>query len=275
VAIQVQLEDHTGNQSRQAKMAENAPVARLIPALVTSLGLPITDPTGRPISYRLSHNNRQLMDDETLATANVQAGDTITIVPEMTAGGGRGGGVLPGPASVPFVSLGRVISDSLPRSGFPPFAAGAAAESEVGVCLTEKAFRRLAEHAFRAPTREVGGILLGEAYEEGGRHFVFVEDVCEAQHTVSSCTSLLFTGESWLGMLADRRARAHAKTLGWYHSHPGHGVFMSGIDLFTHESFFGSRPWYVAIVIDPLSRDMGTFTWERGRLTRAPWTNVI
>jgi proteasome lid subunit RPN8/RPN11 len=253
-------------------MAENAPVARLIPALVTSLGLPITDPSGRPISYRLSHNNRQLMDDETLATANVQGGDTITIVPEMTAGGSD---VPPGSAGAPFVSLGRIVSDSLPRAGFPPFAAGAAAESEVGVCLAEKALRRLVEHAVRDPTLEVGGILLGEVYEEGGRHFVFVEDVCEARHVVASCTSLLFTGESWLGMLIDRRARPHVKTLGWYHSHPGHGVFMSGIDQFTHQNFFGSRPWYVAIVVDPLARDVGAFIWEQGRLTRAPWINVL
>lgn len=88
MAIQVTLEDHTGNVSHQAKMVENVPVQRLIPAIVTALGLPITDPAGRPITYHLSHNNRRLQEDETLESAGVRSGDTLTVVPEMTAGGG-------------------------------------------------------------------------------------------------------------------------------------------------------------------------------------------
>jgi len=86
MAINVVLEDHTGNVTHQAKMVENVPVQRLIPAIVTALGLPVTDPAGRPITYHLSHNNRRLQEDETLESAGVQSGDTLTIVPEMTAG---------------------------------------------------------------------------------------------------------------------------------------------------------------------------------------------
>ena len=86
MAINVVLEDHTGNVTHQAKMVENVPVQRLIPAIVTAMGLPVTDPAGRPITYHLSHNNRRLQEDETLESAGVQSGDTLTIVPEMTAG---------------------------------------------------------------------------------------------------------------------------------------------------------------------------------------------
>jgi hypothetical protein len=86
MAIQVTLEDHTGNTVREAKLSDIAPIGRLIPALVTSLGLPITDPSGRPIAYRLSYNDRQLQEDETLHGAGVQSGDSITLVPEMMAG---------------------------------------------------------------------------------------------------------------------------------------------------------------------------------------------
>lgn len=274
MAIQIQLEDHTGNQSRQAKIADTAPVARLIPAVVTQLGLPITDPSGRPISYRLSHNNRQLMDDETLATANVQSGDTLTIVPEMTAGGGRGGAARSVRHLPPIVALGGIVRESRPRIGFPSFAAGLDQDRQVSVCLAESPLRTIVAHSVRHPEREVGGVVLGEVYEEDGRFLVLVEDVCEARHTVADCLSLTFTGETWLDIMRGRRKRREAKTLGWYHSHPGLGVFMSSMDEFSHQSFFGDRPWYVALVIDPLSGDLGAFTWEHGRLTRSPRVNI-
>ncbi len=87
IQVQVTLEDHTGNVSHQAKLAENAPAGQLIPAIITSLNLPITDNAGRPITYHLSHNNRLLQENETLEAAHVQQDDIIVIVPEMTAGG--------------------------------------------------------------------------------------------------------------------------------------------------------------------------------------------
>jgi WXG100 protein secretion system (Wss), protein YukD len=86
MAIQVELEDHTGNVQQLAKLADDASVGDLIPAIITALGLPITDPSGRRITYHLSYQNRQLQEDETLESAGVQTGDSLTIVPEMTAG---------------------------------------------------------------------------------------------------------------------------------------------------------------------------------------------
>jgi len=84
--IQITLEDHTGNISHQAKMDENALVRQIIPAIITTLHLPITDNAGRPITYHLSHNNRRLEENQTLQSAEVRTGDTLTIVPEISAG---------------------------------------------------------------------------------------------------------------------------------------------------------------------------------------------
>src|SRR6266852_5543492 len=86
MAIQVTLEDHTGNINHRAKMDENAEVGQLIPAIITSLRLPIVDDAGRPITYHLSHNNRRLEEDETLGSAEVQSGDTLVFMPEMSSG---------------------------------------------------------------------------------------------------------------------------------------------------------------------------------------------
>jgi len=84
--IRVFIEDHTGNKRREARIAADAPVRELVPALITAMQLPATDPSGRPITYHLAFADRQLQGDETLAGAGVVDGATITLVPEMTAG---------------------------------------------------------------------------------------------------------------------------------------------------------------------------------------------
>lgn len=56
--------------------------------------------------------------------------------------------------------------------------------------------------------------------------------------------------------------------VGWYHSHPGHGIFLSSYDQFIHENFF-SAPGMVALVVDPRDDDaFGWFGWNDGELTR-------
>ncbi len=84
--VRVFIEDHTGNKQREARIASNASVRELVPALITAMRLPATDPAGRPVTYHLAFGERQLQGDETLSAAGVVDGATVTLVPEMTAG---------------------------------------------------------------------------------------------------------------------------------------------------------------------------------------------
>jgi hypothetical protein len=86
MAIQITLEDHTGNKRHQVKMADKASVEKLIPATVTALGLPMTDQAGRPMTYHMSYRGRRLQEEESLSSVGVQPGETLTLVPEMIAG---------------------------------------------------------------------------------------------------------------------------------------------------------------------------------------------
>jgi len=48
---------------------------------------------------------------------------------------------------------------------------------------------------------------------------------------------------------ADARSEC---VLGWYHSHPGFGCWMSGVDINTQQSFEALNQRAVAVVIDPV-----------------------
>ncbi|GAB4441348.1 MAG: hypothetical protein OHK0015_38540 [Chloroflexi bacterium OHK40] len=264
MAIQVTIEDHTGNTSRAAKMVENAPIARLLPAVISALGLPIIDSAGRPMVYHLSHNDRQLQDDETLEAAGVAQGDTLTIVPVMTAGALA--------AAQELVELGEVLRAHRPVPGLPrgvrPSSTG------LQVQIAPDAMARVWAQAHAEPGREVGGLLVGTVYEEPGQFFVAVEEALEANHTAASPGSLTFTLATWLDLLPRRRRRAEAAVLGWYHSHPGHGIFLSRSDMHIQRNFFHSAPWYIALVVDPASERWGVFGWSGDEVVRCADSRV-
>ena len=53
--------------------------------------------------------------------------------------------------------------------------------------------------------------------------------------------------------------------LGWHHTHPDFGVFLSAYDLFIHRHFF-PQPWQVALVVDPLRQELGFFQWRENEV---------
>lgn len=58
--------------------------------------------------------------------------------------------------------------------------------------------------------------------------------------------------------------RIEGHIVGWYHSHPGHGLFLSQTDLDTHMRFHQFSPFAVSLVADPQSGEFGTWIYENG-----------
>jgi len=54
--------------------------------------------------------------------------------------------------------------------------------------------------------------------------------------------------------------------VGWYHSHPGMGPFLSSVDQNTHQSFQQLHPRAVAVVVDPIQSVKGKVVMEAFRL---------
>jgi len=54
--------------------------------------------------------------------------------------------------------------------------------------------------------------------------------------------------------------------VGWYHSHPGFGCWLSGVDVNTQQSFEALNPRAVAVVIDPIQSVKGKVVIDAFRL---------
>ncbi|MFT3788555.1 MAG: EsaB/YukD family protein [Tepidisphaeraceae bacterium] len=87
-SITVQVWDATGNKRQDVEMPDDAPVSRLVAVLVDRMKFPQTGPDGQLLSYKLQHraSGKQLLEDQTLSSANVQSGDVVRLIPEITAG---------------------------------------------------------------------------------------------------------------------------------------------------------------------------------------------
>jgi proteasome lid subunit RPN8/RPN11 len=121
------------------------------------------------------------------------------------------------------------------------------------------------DHVFGHPEGEVGGVLVGRTDDDG--HTIITAAIA-ALRADGQRASLTFTHDAWSEVheVMDRKY-PDQKIVGWYHSHPGFGIFLSDHDLFIHRNFFGDVH-QVAFVVDPLAGMQGTFGWSRGEVVK-------
>ncbi len=143
-----------------------------------------------------------------------------------------------------------------------------ATRQEYRVFLAEEAFDRAVERGAGDTTREVGGVLVGELLRDDAGPYLRVETTIDALHAEEKGAELTFTHATWEHIHKEMDARPGKRVVGWYHTHPGFGVFLSDRDQFIHKSFF-NLPFQVALVYDPKAREHGLFTWRDDEVVRS------
>lgn len=134
-------------------------------------------------------------------------------------------------------------------------------EPLVSVYVTQSAYSRMCLHSVSDMDNEVGGFMVGEwrLDESSGRQFIVVEQALHARHTRQSGVHLTFTQDSIVEIHKEIDERhAGKKIVGWYHTHPRMGIFLSHYDTWLHKYFF-PEPWQVALVIEPHTKTGGFF----------------
>jgi len=135
---------------------------------------------------------------------------------------------------------------------------------ELPVFIDLEVMRDMEGHAVSDASVELGGVLLGGQYiDDEGQPFVVIHDSLRARHYESTKGSFTFTHDTWEDITRRRDSFPDdLEMVGCYHTHPGWGVFLSGMDMFICDHFF-NRPLDVALVIDPVQQDRGVFQWTK------------
>jgi len=138
----------------------------------------------------------------------------------------------------------------------------------VRVFFAQSAYARVYIHAASDLDNEVGGILVGRWCVDPltASRYVAVENVLRARYTRQSSVHLTFTQDSLVNFhdLIEQRFTGK-QIVGWYHTHPRMGVFLSQYDTWLHNHFF-TEAWQVALVVEPLSCLGGFFIRQKDGL---------
>lgn len=132
------------------------------------------------------------------------------------------------------------------------------------VWIEAEVARRIRQHARSSMKTEVCGVLIGR--EEGDS--TFIEACIPGVNAAQAGTHVTFTQETWEHIYKIKdKDHPDDRIVGWYHSHPGFGVFLSDHDMFIQENFFSS-PNQVAWVYDPHSDEEGCFGWQEDKIEK-------
>jgi hypothetical protein len=95
-----------------------------------------------------------------------------------------------------------------------------------------------------------------------------VPGVLEAKHDENTQASFTYTHDSWEEITRQRdRLHPALDIVGWYHTHPDFGIFLSSHDLFIHRHFFAQQ-LQVAYVIDPIRQTRGFYQCREGAVVQ-------
>lgn len=138
------------------------------------------------------------------------------------------------------------------------------------VLVDGEVIRQIRQHARSCSKTEVCGVLIG-SHEKNG---LAIEACISGLNAAQAGTHVTFTQDTWEHIYKTKdRDYPEQRIVGWYHSHPGFGVFLSDHDTFIHKNFFSS-PLQVAWVYDPHSDEEGCFGWVGERIERLSEVSV-
>eukprot|EP00461_Guttulinopsis_vulgaris_P001386 UN01386 len=132
------------------------------------------------------------------------------------------------------------------------------------VYISPLALIKMLIHGRKGVPLEVMGLMLGEFVDEYTCNIVDVFAMPQSGTGVSvEAVDEVFQTQ-FLELL--RQTNRQQSVVGWYHSHPGFGCWLSNVDCETQRSFESIDPRAIAVVVDPIQSVRGKVVMDAFRL---------
>ncbi len=162
----------------------------------------------------------------------------------------------------PAPDAGSLSINDWPLQALPPVSGDRSARFQVVVRQSVVADVRA--HALSQPDVEICGVLLGNVFHDQTAPYLHIRGSIRGKHAGNHGGHVTFTAATWQQIQEDAdRLYPDLRIVGWYHSHPSFGIFLSEMDLFIQKNFF-DLPWQIAYVCDPIGKLEGLFVWRNG-----------
>ena len=153
----------------------------------------------------------------------------------------------------------------LPQNIFP---IGERVEENKNIYILQSTYKEIHRFTQNKTANESGGILVGTTIEEFGKTNIIINGFIEAKYCEATPTTLKFTHETWEYVYKEIEKKHNGKKIvGWIHTHPDFGIFLSEYDKFIHQNFF-SEDCQIAYVVDPIQKIEGCYFWINGKIEK-------
>ena len=158
-----------------------------------------------------------------------------------------------------------IVENALPQNILP---IGERVEEDKNIYISQSVYKEIHKFTQNKTTNESGGMLIGTVIEEFGKTNIIVNGFVEAKYCEATPTTLKFTHETWeyVHKEMDKKFLGQ-KIVGWIHTHPNFGIFLSEYDKFIQENFF-KEDYQIAYVVDPIQDIEGFYFWINGKIER-------
>ena len=161
--------------------------------------------------------------------------------------------------------VSQLSAENLKSGSFP-----APRTSDFRVYVDPRVYDATLAHAAEDVSFEICGVLVGELSRDADGPFVNVRNYIRCDSAEKKFAEVTFTHESWSQINREMDTKFQDQQIvGWYHSHPNFGIFLSDRDFFIQQNFF-SGPGQIALVIDPVRKIEGVFEWRHGATAPTP-----
>ena len=137
------------------------------------------------------------------------------------------------------------------------------------IYLRKGCMDEIMEHcrAYAGRKLEVMGLLVGDVFSWKTRRFTLVRDVVSTDLDATNI-SVRFDSEGFEGLFGQLEDLLYDYVIvGWYHSHPGLGCFLSATDIQTQKRMFYA-PFHTALVVDPIQGEIKAYMIKGDGYTR-------
>lgn len=131
--------------------------------------------------------------------------------------------------------------------------------------MPEVILEMMADHADTGylDDKEVMGLMMGTVYRDDLGEYAVVADIITTILD-SNEVGVRFNRDSFEGLFDGMDRSQGRMVVGWYHSHPGFGCYLSETDINTYMGVFGKDTGF-AIVIDPSDGTIKAFICKDGQ----------
>lgn len=138
---------------------------------------------------------------------------------------------------------------------------GERVEEDKNIYISQQVYKEIHKFTKNKTTNESGGMLIGSVIEEFGKNNIVINGFVEAKYCEATPTTLKFTHETWEYVHKEIDKKFPGKKIvGWIHTHPDFGIFLSEYDKFIQKNFFNEEN-QIAYVVDPIQDIEGFYFW--------------